>query len=55
MTVYIVTDSELGWDCVVAVYSNAIAAQEHADDRNGGPHGTSNVSDMCVYDEADID
>jgi len=29
MTVYVVTNSELGWDCVCAVYTNIEAAEKY--------------------------
>lgn len=48
MTVYIVTDSELGWDCIVEVYDNPEAAEEHVKSRNGGTHGTSNYFSATV-------
>ncbi len=34
MTVWIVTDNELGWDCVVGVFSNERAAINCRDNRD---------------------
>ena len=36
MTVYVVTAAELGWDCVVGVFYNEMAASQLADSFESG-------------------
>jgi len=45
MNVWVVTNTELGWDCVVAVYSNKEAALKFA---NG--EVTMIITDLSVED-----
>ena len=44
--VYVVTNSELGWDCVCAVYTNEEAALEYK-----GDNDTVHITYMCVEDK----
>ena len=48
--VYVVTDSELGWDCVVAVYDNEVAAQACAEARGETAYVDSQTLEYVYVD-----
>jgi len=48
--VYVVVDTELGWDCVVAVYDNEEAAQACAKARGKTAHVDSHTLEYDYVD-----
>jgi len=48
MTVYVVTNTELGWDCVCAVYTNIEAAEKY---KNGDKNG----EDIIIITKMDLE
>ena len=51
MRVYIVCDSDLGWDNVIAVFSKKEDAEACVLDRNGEPDGSTFMMDEEVDDK----
>jgi len=50
ITAYVVTDSELGWDCVVAVFDNEEAAEACVEDRGEYSHVAAHTM-TSTYEE----
>lgn len=46
--IFIMTDTELGWDCVVDVFVDEDEANTARLERNGGDHGTANVFQVSI-------